>query len=277
MAKFNYKNSIIGVTNMRFCSIASSSSGNALYLEEGDTKILIDAGLSGKRVEEGLKALGVEPINLSAIVVTHEHIDHIKGVGVLSRRFNLPVYATETTWSNLEQIGQVKEENRCIIDKGKPIEFSELTLEGFSTSHDAVDPIGLTFFNQKTKGAIITDTGKLTSSMLNNLVDADFLFCEANHDEKMVVDGRYPWPLKRRVLGEKGHLSNTDLAKGLAQVLTKDSTQVILGHLSEENNTPKLALATVSTSLTEAGFTIGQDVHINTAAKSNISCCYSYD
>lgn len=261
---------------MRFCSLASSSSGNALFIEEGSTKVLIDAGLSGKKIEEKLSAIAVEPVDLSAIIVTHEHVDHIKGVGVLSRRHKIPVYATEKTWESLEpQIGNISEENKCIIEMNKALDFDELKIEGFSTSHDAVDPIGINFYNKYSKGAIATDTGKLTSQILDNLLEADLLFCEANHDERMVVTGSYPWPLKRRVLGEKGHLSNKDLAKGLLKVLSGGNTQLILGHLSEENNRPDLALETVSTILEKNGFSIGKDIHISTASKENISCCFN--
>lgn len=263
---------------MRFCSLASSSSGNSLFIEEEDTKVLVDAGLSGKRIKESLASIGVEIKELSAVLVTHEHGDHIKGVGVLSRKYDLPVYATEKTWGSMgEQIGKISEDNKFYIEKNKSLEFEGLKFECFSTSHDTVDPIGVTFCNKNSKGAIMTDTGKLTSSMLNNLLEADFLFCEANHDEGMVATGSYPWSLKKRVLGEKGHLSNKDLAEGLAKILSSNETELILGHLSEENNRPDLALDTVSSILEKNGLRIGKDVHIRTASKNNISCCHNVD
>lgn len=253
---------------MRICTLASGSSGNAILVEEEQTAVLVDAGLSGKKVEECLNAINRSGQHLSGIIVTHEHVDHIKGVGILSRRYKLPVMATEATWEAMEeQLGKIAPEHRVVVDKEQGLEIGDLKVEAFSTRHDAADPIAVSFYGKQCACGILTDTGSVYGGMKKHLSQLNTIVCEANHDEEMLMLGSYPWSLKKRILSDHGHLSNRMTGKILAKLIPTGIEEVILAHLSDENNTPRVAMETVVDILEEAGIRPGLDVNLSVAPR----------
>jgi phosphoribosyl 1,2-cyclic phosphodiesterase len=224
--------------------LASGSKGNAIYISNGETSVLLDAGLSGVEIERRLKSRGLSPEKLDAIIVSHEHSDHVHGVGVLSRRYSLPVYMnSKTSKAAVPVLGNLQDQ--CFFECGSPFRVKTLTLHPFSVSHDAQDPAGFTIYQNGTKVGIATDLGFATSMVKEHLKNCNLLIVEANHDPVMLIDGPYPWPLKQRIKSRSGHLSNQD-TKVLLQELKHDCLEhVILAHLSETNNTPQKALSEV--------------------------------
>lgn len=235
---------------MKFCSLYSGSSGNSQFIKAGNTKILVDAGLSGKKIQQAIEGIGEVPADIQGIFITHEHIDHIQSAGILSRRFNIPIYANEKTWIAMQpSIGEVKPENIKIFESG--VEIGDLFVQAFDVSHDAVNTVGYKIFNKDKKISLLTDTGCVTDEIKKHIEDSDLLLIESNHDKDMVLVGSYPWSLKKRVLGEFGHMSNDLAGALLAEILKKGSEIVLLAHLSKENNFPELAYKTVENILNE--------------------------
>lgn len=235
---------------MECATLYSGSSGNSIYVGTKKTKILVDAGLSGKRIKEALEEINIDIKEINALLVTHEHIDHIRGLGVLSRRYNIPIYASPRTWYNLSCIGEVKEYNKRKYEYGLTI--GDLEVEFFKTFHDAIQPVGMAFRQGENKIGIATDTGCISPLMKKALQGAETLIFEANHDEEMLRKGPYPEHLKRRVASDVGHLSNRQAAKALSEIITKRTRQVVLAHLSAINNTPAIAHETVAKALAKA-------------------------
>jgi phosphoribosyl 1,2-cyclic phosphodiesterase len=226
------------------CVLASGSRGNATYLSDGHTRILLDSGLSGIQIEHRLKSRGIRPDDLDAILVSHEHRDHISGVGVLSRRFDLPVYMTsKTATASARKIGHLREVTH--FNCGTPFKINSLRIHPFSISHDAVDPAGFTFQLNGKKVGVATDLGVVTNLVKSHLTECTVLILEANHDPDMLINGPYAWPLKQRIMSRSGHLSNQDTGRLLAEMIHDRLQQVILAHLSEINNTPEKALSTI--------------------------------
>jgi phosphoribosyl 1,2-cyclic phosphodiesterase len=231
-----------------FCCLASGSKGNALYVSDGETAILIDAGLSGADMERRFASKGLNPENLDAIIVSHEHIDHVRGVGVLSRRYDIPVYATAKTASAAAPI--IKKVNVCkTFSCGRSFSINRLAIHPFSISHDAEDPAGFTVRHEDIKIGLATDLGLATKLVKEHLKECALLMIEANHDLDMLENGPYPWPLKQRIKSRSGHLSNADSKDLLNEIKHPHLKQVILGHLSEINNRPEKALAHVGSAL----------------------------
>jgi phosphoribosyl 1,2-cyclic phosphodiesterase len=234
--------------NLAVCNLASGSKGNATYISDGQTSILIDAGLSGIELERRLTSRNLAPEKLDAIVVTHEHSDHVKGAGILSRRFKLPVYINHKTEKACPGLGNLHEIRA--FECGATFNIGQLRIHPFSISHDAEDPAGFTIGQNGTTMAIATDLGIATGMVKEHLKGCSLLVLEANHDPLMLEHGPYPWPLKQRIQGRSGHLSNSD-SKKLLQELQHDNLQhVILAHLSEINNTPQKAFDEVVQALT---------------------------
>ncbi|QSX05012.1 MBL fold metallo-hydrolase [Sedimentibacter sp. zth1] len=247
---------------MKFCSLYSGSSGNCQFIKTDSTKILVDAGLSGKKIQQALTNIGEEASDIQGIFITHEHIDHIQGAGILSRRFNIPVFANEETWNAMKpSVGQIKPENIRVIDDS--VEIGDLFVQAFDISHDAAKPVGYKIFNDNKKICLLTDTGCVTPSIKQNVMGSDLILIETNHDEDMVLIGSYPWPLKRRVLGEFGHMSNDLAGNLLCEILKKGTEIVLLAHLSKENNFPELAFKTVENILGENGISTNEGITIN--------------
>jgi len=231
---------------MRFCTIVSGSSGNCAYAGLLGQHLLIDAGLSGKRLMQGLSQIDVP--KPSAILLTHEHSDHIAGAGVVARRFGIPIYATPLTWRYFlrhKKLGPLEEEQVKHITPGQPFMIGQAKVIAFDVSHDASQPVGYTFEAAGKKIAYATDLGKATETVTGYLSGAQVLLIESNHDLEMLKNGRYHPMLKERVAGSRGHLSNAAAGQLIAAVSWDGLKHVILGHLSEENNRPMLAYDTV--------------------------------
>jgi phosphoribosyl 1,2-cyclic phosphodiesterase len=240
---------------MKFCSLRSGSSGNAIYINHKDVHILIDAGLSGRTIERALLNIGVNPKSLSAILITHEHKDHIKGAGVLSRRYNIPIYANKATWGAMEKdIKEISEKNKLYFTTGEEFEIGEIKIVPFKKPHDAVEPVGFSFKCGDKKISIATDLGYMTRGVANHLIGSDVVLLESNHDIQMLINGSYPWPLKKRILSNLGHLSNDAAADTLMKLFKMKAIGIaFLGHLSQNNNRPELAFTTVTNILKKAG------------------------
>ena len=238
---------------MELCSIASASSGNCIFAGGMNTGVLFDAGISGKRIESGLNGIGRSGKEMAAVFVTHEHADHIKGLGVIARRFGIPVYATEATWEAIcstSGIGDIPKDLFHPVYPDCPVTVGELEVTPFSIPHDAADPVAYRIGCGGRSAAIATDMGIYTQDIISHLQNLDVLFLEANHDVHMLEAGRYPYYLKRRILGNKGHLSNEDSGRLLSEVLHDHMEEIVLSHLSKENNYPALAFETVSAEIT---------------------------
>jgi phosphoribosyl 1,2-cyclic phosphodiesterase len=231
---------------MKFSPLFSGSSGNCSFLEAGSVRILIDAGLPGRAITDALSKLDVTPDTLSAILVTHEHSDHINGVGVLARKYKLPVYANERTWIAMrDKIGNVPQGQIRIFETDRDFYLRELNVLPFSTPHDSAESVGFCFMHKYSKISTMTDIGHVSGRMLDIVEHSDLLLLESNHDVEMLLAGSYPYHLKQRILSDKGHLSNENAGKSLAKLYLRGLRNVILGHLSHENNLEPLALETV--------------------------------
>lgn len=256
---------------MLFCPLFSGSSGNSIFVSGDKGKILVDAGVAGKNIEKELLDIEQNPNEIDAIFVTHEHSDHIKGIGVMSRRYNIPIYANELTWNAMEgKIGKIKEQNIKIINE-KYIEIKDVIVENFKISHDAADPLGYAFHTKKGSAAIATDLGHFSSEVKDVIKDADILLLESNHDIEMLKFGPYPYVLKRRILSDVGHLSNDACGKALIEMMNDRRKQVYLGHLSKTNNYPQLAYETVLSLLRENNINVGKDIEITMANRNSHS------
>lgn len=238
--------------------LASGSTGNAALFQFGSTSILIDAGISARRITNGLKAVGSDVQAIDAILLTHEHSDHIKGVEVLARRYHIPVYSRARTWEQLPFRDNIPQECCRILEDA--MTFGRVEVECFSISHDAADPVGFQFYYRQRKLAFATDVGKVTKTVVNALSEADIAVLEANHDRRLLADGPYPRFLKERISGGCGHLSNDHTARLLAQLKLKQGLRVFLAHLSQHNNRPELAHATIANYLRQQGCEVGRDI-----------------
>lgn len=239
---------------MKVCAIASGSSGNCVYIGHGGTHLLVDAGISGKKIEQALFSLGTAPETLDGILITHEHSDHIQGIGVLARRYGIPLYATAETLCGMlkgrTNIGRIPEKQLHEVTPEKKLLFGEIAVTPFPISHDAGKPVCYTFEADGCKAALATDLGTYDERTVAALADAQILYLEANHDVNMLQVGPYPYYLKQRILGKKGHLSNEAAGKLLSRLLHDKMQAVVLGHLSQENNLPELAYETVRVEVT---------------------------
>lgn len=249
--------------SLRFSVLASGSTGNAVYVETQGQKLLIDAGLSGKKIEQCFKHIHVSPKELNGILVTHEHSDHIKGVGILARRFNLPIYANAKTWKAMEGlIGDIPVDQRFHFEIGETRTFGNLDVEAFGVSHDAAEPMFFTFMQNGRKLAVMTDTGYVSERMKGITKESNSFVFESNHDMDMLRMGKYPWNIKRRILGDEGHVSNVDAGLALADILTDKPANIYLAHLSLDNNMKELARMTVQQTLEEKGYEIGREIKL---------------
>ena len=227
----------------RFCPLVSGSSGNSVFVETEGTRILVDAGVSGKKIEECLKDIDVGCESIDALFITHEHSDHIKAAGIISRRYDIPLYATEGTWNAMEPfIGSVSRKNRKIIYSGERTELNDMVIKPFSIPHDAAEPVGYNIFS---------DNIKMTIEMLKR--------------------GPYPYNLKQRILGLYGHMANASAGELLKEVFSGRMRHIFLGHLSKENNTPELAYKTVENILFENHINVGRDVKLELARRNSVS------
>ena len=250
---------------MRICQLASGSKGNSIYIESEKTRILVDAGLSALQISKRLAEIGVEADTLDAVFVTHEHSDHSRGLGPLSRRYDLPVYLHCDTHESLPKIGSVHER---FFDIGQSFTFQDIEVVPFPITHDAVAPVGFTFESVEGKVGVATDLGIATRLVQSRLHQCRVLIVETNHDAEMLRDGPYPWELKQRIRSQHGHLSNDEGAALLDEVKWSGLQAVFLAHLSETNNTPLLAQQSIETILAgqnvcQPQLVIGKPKHVS--------------
>ena len=231
----------------KFCSLFSGSSGNCLLVESEDSKVLIDAGGSAKKIVDALSLVGVKPEDLKAIVVTHEHSDHVKSLGTLSKKFNIPVFANTETWDAMpEQKEKILVENQKTFIVNKDFEIADLKFSPFNIPHDAANPCGFNIFHDNQKISIATDLGHITPEIMSHLEKSCFALLESNYDLNVLKCSRYPYALKQRIAGPLGHLSNDTSGKVISKLVDSGLKNVLLGHLSKENNFPELAYKTVA-------------------------------
>ena len=226
---------------MKLSVLASSSSGNSIYIEHNNFRCLVDAGLTGKKVVENLAQIERDIKDINAIFVTHEHIDHIKGVGVLARKYNIPVYANALTWQNMTKCGEINSDLKFHFEKEESKIFDDVVVNSFGVSHDAINPQFYTFECDGKRVSILTDTGYVSDKMIDYVKDSHTIVYESNHEENVLLSGPYPWTTKQRILSDMGHLSNTDSANYLTKIVGDNTRNVFLAHLSEQNNTKELA------------------------------------
>ena len=260
---------------MDILSLRSGSRGNASLVSGGNTKLLVDCGVSGKSVTSALADVDVYPEDISAIAVTHEHIDHIAGIGVMMRRYHSPVWANAATWTAMEsQVGKIDKSLVNIFDNDSSFEIGEIGVKPFSIPHDAADPVGYSFMCGDEKVAVATDIGELKKDLFEAIRGSKTVLLESNHDVNMLEIGKYPPQLKRRILGKLGHLSNDDAGRAAEFLVRLGTERIILGHLSEENNYPELARQTVICVLNDAGIKCGRDVLLGVALpQQTVSLC----
>lgn len=252
--------------SVTFCTLGSGSKGNCYLVATEKNKILVDAGLSAKNIKENLLELGVSPCEIDGIIVTHEHADHINGVRVFSKKYDVPVYANEKTMAAiLRKIPDLAPKNVRTFENSKSFFIGGFDISPFKTPHDSACSCGFSIYSGINKVTVATDLGHINSSIVENLKHSDILVLESNHDLEMLIKGPYSPFLKQRVQGSRGHLSNELCGQTLAYLLDYGLKQVILAHLSEDNNTPELAYNTVCAHLNKRGAKDGVDVNIDIA------------
>lgn len=257
---------------MRFSVLASGSTGNAFYIETDKTRLLVDAGLSGKQIDRLFTEVAADPKELDGILVTHEHTDHIKGLGIIARKYKLPIYANEKTWKAMEKaIGKIQTDQKFDFAANHVQTFGDIDVESFSVSHDAVDPMFFTFHHEDKKVALVTDLGYVSERIKKTIAGANAFIFEANHDVSMLQMGSYPWNVKRRILGDYGHVSNEDCGLALSDVITNETKRVYLAHLSKDNNMKELARMSVDQVLQE------RDIKMNLYDTDPITATPLYD
>ncbi|WP_026908441.1 MBL fold metallo-hydrolase [Paucisalibacillus globulus] len=242
---------------LRFSVLASGSTGNAFYIESDKEKLLVDAGLSGKQMDKLFDEVQVSPADLSGILVTHEHSDHIKGLGIIARKYNLPIYANQKTWNAMEgSIGKLSLDQKFVFNMEEVKTFGDIDVESFGVSHDAAEPMFYVFRAGGKKVALVTDLGYVSERIKKTVEGADAYIFESNHDVGMLRMGRYPWSVKRRILGDSGHVSNEDCGLALTDVIDNNTKRIYLAHLSKDNNMKDLARMSVDNILRERGINV---------------------
>lgn len=238
---------------VRFLILASSSAGNSAYISDGTTHLLVDCGLSRRETFARLAAHGIAPESVDAILVTHEHSDHVSGLGAIAKKLCKPVYLTEPTADALDTGSEAQYFQR--IQAGSRFTIGSFEIQSFSLPHDAEDPVGYSFTSAGRKVAICTDLGYMPDSIRYHLQDSDLILLESNHDLEMLKVGPYPWSLKQRVMSRRGHLSNDVVSQFILDDISTRTTRLVLGHLSEQNNLPALAHMVAAQAIDRRGLT----------------------
>lgn len=255
---------------LNFCSLYSGSSGNCLFVESDNTKLLIDAGVSLKKIEEGLNSLDISPSSLDGILVTHEHSDHIKSLGNLSKKFNLPVFANAETFDAMpKEKDKIAEQNIRNFIVNEKFCINDIEINPFSIPHDAANPCGFNLTCNGKKISIATDIGHMTKEILETLEGSKFVLLESNYDTEVLKCTKYPFYLKQRIAGPNGHLSNSMAGKVINHLIKCDLQTAILGHLSKESNFPALAYQTVADEIISQGTDISK-LNLSVASRDTI-------
>lgn len=256
---------------LKFSSLYSGSTGNSLFIESENSKILVDTGESAKKIISALSSLNKKIDDIDAILVTHEHIDHVKSLGTLSKTYNIPVYSTKETFDAMpKQTEKISFSNIHFFNSNEKFEIKDLKIKPFSIPHDAANPCGFCITNGNKKLSIATDLGHMNLDILNNLEGSSFALLEANYDPEILKTSKYPYNLKLRISGNKGHLPNEMSGKTIAYLLDSGLNQVVLGHLSKENNFPELAYKTVVEELIKKDFN-EDSINISIASRTKPS------
>ncbi len=262
-------------TSMEICSVASGSSGNCYIIKSENATILVDVGVSGKKIIEGIQSVGREKEDISGVLLTHGHSDHTKGLRIISKRIpEATIYSTAGTWVSLDDF---KDEKRTvIIDKNQHFKINDIEIKAFPVSHDMEETVGYSFFNGEKQISIVTDTGCIDDEIFDNIKDADVLVIEANHEIEILEVGNYPYFLKRRILSDEGHLSNTACGECVSKILkyNRKERTILLAHLSRENNTPHHARLTICNFIEEAGLTVGEKINLEVLERNAPSILY---
>lgn len=231
---------------LNFCSLYSGSSGNSLFVESSNTKLLVDAGVSSKKIENALTDINIDPASLDGILITHEHSDHVNGLGTFSKKFNLPVFVNQETLDAMpKQRDKIESSNIKTFKVTDKFSIGDLEIKPFSIPHDAANPCGFNIWKDDKKISIATDIGHITNDILKNLEESLFIMLEANYDPEVLRCSSYPFTLKSRIAGPTGHLSNEIAGKTISHLLKSGLKNAMLGHLSKESNFPELAYQTV--------------------------------
>lgn len=261
---------------LSFCSLASGSSGNCQFVESDTTRLLVDAGMSGKYIKISLETIGVKIESINGILVTHEHADHISGLGVLMRKYKIPLYVTVKTWEAVKlKIGDVDHNLLHLYEAIDDIYIGDIRVKGTRITHDAVDPLCYTFMHEDSKIGIATDLGAISDAVIEQFKDCDLLMIESNHDIEMLKVGPYPLYLKRRILSEHGHLSNEDAGYIAREIINFGKAKnILLAHLSKENNFPDLAYETVRGILEAESIIVGKDINLDLTYRDKVGKLY---
>lgn len=252
---------------LSFYSLYSGSTGNSLLLKSDNCNILIDSGVSAKKIVDGLEQVGTSISDINAILVTHEHSDHVQSLGTISNKYDIPVFANEKTWDAMKsQKDKILDANIKFFLTNEDFEIEDVLIHPFSIPHDAADPCGFNFISNKEKFSIATDIGHMTTNIIDCLENSKFLMLEANYEPEVLKCSRYPYLLKTRIAGPNGHLSNQLAGKTIARLINSGLQEVMLGHLSKENNFPELAYKSVLEELNYAGFS-ESNINIEVASR----------
>ena len=253
----------------KLCQLFSGSSGNSIFISSGGTKLLVDAGVSAKRLEHGLSNIGEDASELSAIFVTHEHADHIKGVRVLASRYNIPVFADGRVIESMRSTGDITDAMQAeSVSSGA--ELGGIEVVPFENSHDSVACLGYRFnLCGERSVSVCTDTGYITDAARESIKGSDLVFLESNHEIRMLQNGSYPYNLKIRILSDRGHLSNEACSVFARELLENGTTRIVLAHLSRDNNHPDIARQTTLAALNAAGFAEEHDFRLRVSPPEN--------
>ena len=250
----------------KFCNLYSGSSGNCSFVGTDNINILIDCGESQKKISDALESIGKSINKIDAIIVTHEHSDHVKNLGAISKKYNIPVYANEKTFENMpEQTSLIDEKNKKIFNTDDHFEIGDLKIYPFHIPHDAAEPCGYNIYNEDKKISIATDIGHMDNNILKKLEESQFLLLESNYEPEILKYAKYPYYLKQRIAGPNGHLSNQEAGLTITKLVYSGVNNIMLGHLSKQTNFPELAYKTVMEEIIKSK--INSELSLNVASR----------